>query len=183
MANLIPVSHDPFSTRPFSREFNVLTANMAVTVNKLTELVAKIDAVSAAAHRLDEILANEMRRVAEVVDAGATHFDDKLTGIRADIAASTKRLDDIGKGMATKLATEVKAAVKEIGAELVNHGAAALPVHIERSKDGRPMKIRKGETVFSVERQRDGTVIGLTPEGPGPESTPKTPRASKRFQN
>jgi hypothetical protein len=68
------VSHDPFSTRPFSREFNVLTANMAVTVNKLTELVAKIDAVGAAAHKLDALVQVEIRDLAKLVDAGATHL-------------------------------------------------------------------------------------------------------------
>ena len=78
MANhtLVPVSHDPFSNRPFSREFNVLTANMAVTVNKLTELVAKIDAVGAAAHKLDALLQVEIRKVAEIVAAGGDHFDE-----------------------------------------------------------------------------------------------------------
>jgi hypothetical protein len=106
MANhtLVPVSHDPFSNRPFSREFNVLTANMAVTVNKLTELVAKIDAVGAAAHKLDALLQVEIRKVAEIVAAGGDHFDEKLAQLRADIAdvaASTKQLGDLGRGVGT----------------------------------------------------------------------------------
>jgi hypothetical protein len=184
---LVPVSHDPFSNRPFSKEFNVLTANMAVTVNKLTELASKIEAVSAAAHRLDALLQAEIRKVVNVVDAGATHFDDKFARLSADIAdvaASTKRLDDLGQGVggSAKLAVEMKAAIKELRVELAGHVAAAppVPVEIERSQDGRPMKLKKGDVTFSIERQ-DGQVVRIVPTGSETDKAPQKSRSSKRF--
>jgi hypothetical protein len=84
---LVPVNHDPFSADPMAGHLNSLHTELAITANKLSELVAKIESIGAAARQLDAVLSVEVRRVAEAVDAGATHFDDKLTGIRADIAA------------------------------------------------------------------------------------------------
>jgi hypothetical protein len=105
---------------------------MSVAVNQLTELATKVAATEASSERVSALLRElassmELHKVVAVVEAAASHLNDSLKAVRADLAASTKRLDELlGKGMVAKLlASEMKAAVKEIGNELASHSRGA----------------------------------------------------------
>jgi uncharacterized phage infection (PIP) family protein YhgE len=179
---LVPVEHDPFADDPTICQLNSIQTELASTAKKISEIMSQITAFGAAAHRIDAVLKSELDRLAEVIDAGARHFDDKLTELRADLSKAAKR-SDMGPHTA-KLEAAI-AQITKMSADLAQTTgvAAPVPVTIERDKTGKPVKIRKGDQMFSIERQ-DGNVTRLVPEGHAPEDeTPKKPRASKRFAN
>jgi hypothetical protein len=181
MVQLVRVEHDPFATDPMSGHLHSIHTELALTAKKLGELVAMLDAIGAAAHQFDAIMQVEIRKVAEIVDNGAVHFDEKLDALRADFAAM-KRVDT-GAHIA-KLESAIKK-VQGMATDLANLSPAhapAVPIEIERDKTGKPVRVKKGDQMFAIERE-NGHVIGMRPEGQGKEPTPKRPGASKRFQN
>jgi hypothetical protein len=176
---LVPVEHDPFSGDPVGGHLTSIHTELAGTAKKLSELVAHIEHFGEEARRLDALFGIEIRKIAEVVDAGAGHFDEKLDALRADLAKAMKHTDtgphvaklEAAIAKVTKMVTDLRSVAP----------AAPVPVEIERDKTGKPIRVKKGDQTFSIER-RDGNVVGMVLEGPE-DKTPKTPRSAKRFAN
>jgi LysM repeat protein len=90
--------------------------------------------------------------------------------IRADLAKAMQHSDT------SPYVAKLEAAIKKVqgmAADLHSVAPAVpVPVEIERNKEGRPIRVKKGDQTFSIERE-NGNVTRLVPT----ESESKTPKS------